>query len=204
MTERSSFDWDIRFRNDETPWERSGLHPAAETWIRTGVLAPGQSVIIPGCGRCPEVEAFARAGLTVTAGDLSETALAWQSSRLSSAGLSAQLISGDMLEGAGGLWLPDVPVDRVYEQTFLCAIPPRLRETYEAALCRWLKPGGQLLVLFMQKQERGGPPYGCPLDAMHALFPESRWEWPAEADFVPYPHPSLNGKPELGGILVRR
>ena len=79
-----------------------------------------------------------------------------------------------------------------------------MRETYEAALIRWLKPGGRLLALFMQKAERGGPPYGCSLEAMRALFPDTRWIWPADESFVPCPHPSLNGKPELAGILTRR
>ena len=204
MTERKALDWDNRFRNDETPWERSGLHPAAARWLEDGVLAPQARVIIPGCGRSPEVEALARAGLHVIAGDLSDTALAWQADRLTAAGLAVELVRGDMLEGENGAWMPDAPVDLVYEQTFLCAIPPRLRETYEAALIRWLKPGGRLLALFMQKAERGGPPYGCSLEAMRALFPDTRWIWPADESFVPCPHPSLNGKPELAGILTRR
>lgn len=95
-------------------------------------------------------------------------------------------------------------MDLVYEQTFLCAIPPRLREDYERTVHAWLKPGGRLLALFMQKDKRGGPPYGCALDAMHALFPPERWAWPADDDFTAWPHPSLNGKPELGGMLERR
>ena len=182
-SERTPFDWETRFRDDDTPWERRQLHPAAAHWLESSVLAPGLAVIVPGCGRAPEVVAFARAGLKVIAGDVSPTALAWQREQLDEAG---------------------APVDLVYEQTFLCAIPPRLREDYERALTGWLKPGGRLLALFMQKEERGGPPYGCALEAMHALFPAERWDWPADEDFTAWPHPSLNGKPELGGVLFRR
>ena len=202
--ERPPFEWEARFRDDDTPWERGDVHPAARMWLENGDLAKGMSVIIPGCGRCPEVTAFARAGLDVIAADLSETAIAWQQRQISDQKLSAVTIQGDILQPGHGAWHPDQPVDRVYEQTFLCAIPPRLREAYEASLIKWLKPGGKLLALFMQKQERGGPPYGCSLEAMHALFPEDRWIWPPDEHFVPVPHPSLNGKPELAGILTRR
>jgi SAM-dependent methyltransferase len=197
--DRTPFDWETRFRDDDTPWERRQLHPAAAHWLAEGVLAPGLGVIVPGCGRAPEVVAFARAGLHVTAGDVAPTALAWQRDRLDAAGLDAGLVEADLTQ-----WRPGEPADLVYEQTFLCAIPPRLRADYERAVHAWLKPGGRLLALFMQKAERGGPPYGCSLEAMHALFPAERWTWPADDAFTAWPHPSLNGKPELGGVLVRR
>lgn len=198
-SERTPFDWDTRFRDDDAPWERRQLHPAAAHWLESGVLAPGLTVIVPGCGRAPEVVTFARAGLDVIAGDVSPTALAWQREQLEAAGAEAELVEGDILA-----WRPGAPADLVYEQTFLCAIPPRLRMDYERAVHAWLKPGGRLLALFMQKQKRGGPPYGCALEAMHDLFPAERWDWPADDDFASWPHPSLNGKPELGGVLVRR
>jgi SAM-dependent methyltransferase len=198
-TERTGVDWETRFAAGDTPWERPGLHPAMRAWVEAGALPPGARVIIPGCGRSPELGFLAARGLDVTGADLSATALAFQRQKLDAAGHAANLLEGDVLAHR-----PDTPYDRVYEQTFLCAIPPRLRVAYEAALCDWLKPGGQLLALFMQKDEAGGPPYGCALPAMRALFPAQRWIWPADSDFVAWPHPSLNGKPELAGILVRR
>ncbi|WP_300542368.1 methyltransferase domain-containing protein [Maricaulis sp.] len=197
--ERTAFDWDTRFRDDDTPWERPDLHPAVADWTQAGELAAGCSVIIPGCGRAPELGHFARMGLAATGADISPTAIAWQRTQLAEAGATATLIEGDVLA-----WRPEAPADLVYEQTFLCAIPPRLREAYEHAVFDWLKPGGHLLALFMQKEEKGGPPYGCSLEAMRILFPAERWIWPDDNRFIPYPHPSLGGKPELGGILVRR
>lgn len=203
--DRSGIDWETRFLNDDTPWERPGLHPAAEAWLKTGVLAPGQSVVVPGCGRCPEVTAFARAGLTVTAADLSDTAIAWQEAALREAKLAGQCIAADILRPGDQLWRPEEPVDLVYDQTFLCAIHPRLRKDYAFALANlWLKPGGQFLALFMQKDERGGPPFGCPLEAMRELFSETAWIWPDPDEIQAWPHPSLNGKPELAAVLTLR
>lgn len=195
---RSSVDWEERFAAGTTPWERSGLHPAFVDWQVSGAFDGIGSVIVPGCGRAPEVAAFADAGIATIAADLSTTAINWQRKRLEECELTATLFEGDVLA-----WRPDAPVDAVYEQTFLCAIPPRLRGEYEQAVQAWLKPGGKLFTLFMQKDEMGGPPYGCGLDAMRDQFPSTRWDWPAEAP-VSYPHPSLSGKPELAVVLTRR
>lgn len=192
-------DWDARFQSGDTPWERSGLHAYARHCIDTGVLRPGQQVLIPGCGRSAEVAAFAAHGLSVTAADLSETAINWQRDRLDGNGSQADFVRGDVLA-----WRPETPFDAVYEQTFLCAISPRLRESYERAVFDWLRPGGLLIALFMQKKEHGGPPYGCALDAMRALFPAERWDWPEDQDFIPETHPHLNDKAELCGVLTRR
>ena len=192
-------DWEQKFKEDYAPWERGSLHPAVSDWGAQGVFKAGLQILVPGCGRSPEVAHFARLGLNVTALDLSATAIAWQREQLAKQGLSATLVEGDGLQ-----WQGSGSLDLFYEQTFLCAISPKLRQTYEKRAHDWLKPDGRLLALFMQKDELGGPPYGCSLDAMQSLFTADRWAWPGDENFTPYPHPSLNGKPELGGILVRR
>lgn len=194
-----SLDWERKFRDSDTPWERPGLHPAVDDWAPLLTASPGASLIIPGCGRAPELLHFARLGLDVTGADLSETAIRYQHDALAAASVSARLELGDVLA-----YRPADPVDFVYEQTFMCAIHPRLRESYEEALRAWLRPGGRLLALFMQKDDRGGPPYGCSLNAMRALFDPKHWDWPEYQEFRPHPHPSLNGKPELAGCIRRR
>lgn len=196
---RDQLDWDDRFRRNETPWERPGLHPALKGWIAAGEFKPGERGIIPGCGRAPELVHLGGLGLQMTGIDLSQTAIDWQIEQHDKSGLEANLLATDVLEHS-----PENTLDFVSEQTFLCAIPPDLRERYEAVAHNWLKPSGRFYALFMQKSERGGPPYACPLDAMHDLFPASRWIWPTDTDFAAHPHPSLNGKPELAGILVRK
>jgi SAM-dependent methyltransferase len=166
---RTAMDWEARFSADEAPWERPGLHPAFLDWRQQGVFKSGERVIVPGCGRSPELARYAKAGLDVVGADLSRSAIAFQRHALESASLDAELIEGDVLEQRF-----EARFDFVYEQTFLCAIPPRLRGEYEAATHDWLKPGGRLLALFMQKEERGGPPYDCSLEAMRELFPADR------------------------------
>ncbi|MGJ3231554.1 MAG: methyltransferase domain-containing protein [Oceanicaulis sp.] len=196
---RTPFDWEARFKASDAPWERAGLHPAVEHFRKAGVLTAGQSIYVPGCGRSPEPVAFARFGLRVTASDVAPTAVRRQKDQITAAGLNAAVVEADGLD-----WRPPVPFDLLWEQTFLCAIHPHDRGRYERMAFDVLKPGARLVALFMQKDAPGGPPYGCALDAMRNLFPEDRWTWPADAAFTPFPHPSLDGKPELGGVLVRR
>ncbi|MEQ8406287.1 MAG: methyltransferase domain-containing protein [Oceanicaulis sp.] len=196
---RTPFDWETRFKAGDAPWERDGLHPAVAHFRAAGVLTAGQSIYVPGCGRSPEPVAFARFGLRVTASDVAPSAVTRQKEQFTAAGLDGAVFEADGLD-----WRPPVPFDLLWEQTFLCAIHPHDRARYERMAYEVLKPGGRLIALFMQKEERGGPPYGCALEAMRTLFPEERWAWPADEDFTPFPHPSLNGKPERGGLLVRR
>ena len=195
---RTPFDWEQRFRAEDAPWERGGEHPALAHWLKTGALTPGERVYVPGCGRGLEPAALARAGMAVVASDIAPSAAAFQRRALAPHS-SAEIIQGDSLA-----WRPDTPFDALYEQTFLCAIHPRQREAYEAMAFDVLRPSGKLLALFMQKDERGGPPYGCSAPAMRKLFPSTRWIWPEPEAFTPFPHPNLGGKAELGGVLVRR
>ena len=196
--DRVPFDWETRFANDDTPWERGAVHPAFEYWRGQGHFEAGLRVFVPGCGRSAEPEAFARLGLHVTGMDVAQSAIAWQEKRFAEAGLS-----GTFLEENALTWHPETPFDLFYEQTFLCAIHPHQREAYERAAYDQIRPGGKLLALFMQKEERGGPPYGCDLAAMHELFAPQRWDWP-DGELPAFPHPRLGDKAERGAVLVRK
>ncbi|MCC5995108.1 MAG: methyltransferase domain-containing protein [Oceanicaulis sp.] len=196
--ERTGMDWEARFRAGDAPWERAGVHPALPDWAQAGAFTAGGSMLVPGCGRGAEPEAFARLGLALTGIDLAPSAITWQRARFAEAGLNGTFLAADALA-----WRPDTPFDALWEQTFLCAIHPRLRTDWEAMAHASLRPGGSLFALFMQKDEPGGPPYGCSLEAMRDLLPESRWIWP-DTPLMAYPHPGLSGKAELAAHLIRR
>ncbi|MBI1263928.1 MAG: methyltransferase domain-containing protein [Alphaproteobacteria bacterium] len=195
---RTGMDWEARFRADDAPWERVGVHPALPHWADAGAFKPGSRILVPGCGRSAEPGAFARLGLAVTGVDLAPSAIDWQLARFASENLTGRFVITDALA-----FRPDLPFDAVWEQTFLCAIHPRLRPDWEAMAHASLKPGGSLFALFMQKDEPSGPPYGCAMDAMRALLPDTRWIWP-ETPLTAYPHPHLNDKAELAARLIRR
>ncbi|PJA33792.1 MAG: thiopurine S-methyltransferase, partial [Zetaproteobacteria bacterium CG_4_9_14_3_um_filter_53_7] len=91
------------------------------------------------------------------------------------------------------------PFDAIYEQTCLCALQPTQWSDYEQWLYNHLKPGGQLLALFMQTNAEGGPPFHCDVTEMKPLFAASRWLWPDNGDTVPHP----SGRHELAHLLIR-
>jgi cyclopropane fatty-acyl-phospholipid synthase-like methyltransferase len=137
-----------------------------------------------------------RQGFSVTAVDISPSALKALNRALSEAGLSAEVVQADLLQ-----WTPAEPFDAVYEQTALCALVPDTWAGYAGRLRAWLKPGGRLYALFMQTGRPGGPPFHCDLDEMRRLFPDADWIWPNTAS-LEVPHPT--GLHELGFILTAR
>lgn len=151
-----------------------------QAWIEQGVLQAGQRILVPGCGRGWEVVSLAALGADVTAVDVAPAALQSCDKQLKGAGLRATLIEADLLQ-----WQPAQPFDRIYEQTCLCAIHPDLWVRYTERLHDWLQPDGQLALLAVQALRPGaqeglveGPPYHLDINAVRALFPANRWQWP--------------------------
>ena len=167
-----AIDWEGRYRDGATGWERAGLNPSFTTWRKSGALVPCR-ILVPAAGRSPEPVALAEAGYDLTLVDASPTAVATQRARLERLHVKAQTIQADLL-----LWDPASPFDAIYDQTCLCALPPSIWEDYTARLHRWLRPGGALFILFMQSTRVGGPPFHCDLGHMRELFPAANWLWP--------------------------
>jgi len=188
-------EWEARYRQGETGWDRGAASPALAHWLANG-LSPCR-ILIPGCGRGHEVVALAKRGFEVTAIDIAPSAVDELRARLAREQLPASVILGDLFE-----YQPDKPFDAIYEQTCLCAIEPAQRIAYEKKLFDWLGSGGRLYALFMQTCAEGGPPFHCDLLKMRTLFRESRWRWPEGEQPLFTPH--RNGRFELGFCLVRQ
>lgn len=188
-------DWEARWQEGRTGWDRGGVSPALEHWLEAGAV-PGERVLVPGAGSGYEVVALARAGLRVTAVDIAAAACERLRGLLAASGVEAEVVRADLLH-----WEPAEAFDAVYEQTCLCALDPADWPAYECRLHGWLRPGGALLAQFLQTGQAGGPPYHCPLPAMEALFSPERWQWPPEP---PKPWPQQDGRWEEAVRLVRR
>ena len=199
MTEQilpgQAIDWESRYRDGATGWERAGLNPSFVSWRETGAMAPCR-VLVPGAGRSPEPLALAEAGFDVTLVDLSATAVATQRARLERLHVKAHVTQGDLLQ-----WDPPALFDAIYDQACLCALPPAIWPDYAARLRQWLRPDGTLFVLFMQSTRAGGPPFHCGLEAMRQLFPAPAWQWP---DTLPPPVDHSPGLAEQPAVLRAR
>jgi len=189
--------WENRYQDKLTGWERGEVNQALLNWLDQGHLQPG-TILIPGCGRSPEPGFLAELGFDVTGLDFAPSAIEHQRAEIkkSPKNLKLRFEQVDVLT-----WLPEQPVDAVYEQTCLCALQPKHRTAYERQLQRWLRPGGKLFALFMQTPEDDGPPFHCDLEDMKTLFDDSRWYW-QDVGHITSEH--SDQKQELGRILIRR
>ena len=193
--------WQQRFAEGNTPWDRGAANPQLDAWLAAGALKPCR-ILVPGCGSGYEVATLAKAGFDVTGLDYAPVAIARTRNLLATANLNAELIEADVLA-----WQPPRQYDAIYEQTCLCALYPDQWRDYADQLHRWLVAGGRLFALFVQFPRPGaadgeiqGPPYHCDINAMRALFPAPRWNWPKP----PYPRTSHpRGLAELGTVLSR-
>ena len=191
---RHSHEWESRYREGRTGWDRGSANPALLQWLDTGELNPCR-ILIPGCGRGHEIIELARRGFDVTGVDFAPSAIGHLNQALATEGLSASICRANVLD-----YTPDKPFDAIYEQTCMCALPPEVWPDYARRLHGWLKPNGSLFALFMQTVEEGGPPYHCGLLDMRHLLSDDRWQWPqTEPLFIPH-HEGLF---ELGYILKR-
>ncbi len=184
-------DWEERYRSGRTGWQREAVNPQCLAWIADGTLPKGR-VLVPGAGRSAEPLALAQAGYAVTVVDVAESAVDFQTALLAPFGGVA--VQADLFA-----WGPDAPLDAVYEQTCLCALPPELWERYAARLAGWVRPGGVLGALFLQTGREGGPPFHCALSRMRELFPAALWAWPADPQAVP----QFGGLSEIPAALRR-
>lgn len=194
--------WQDHFDKGHTPWDRNGASPQLQQWLTTGALAPCR-IAVPGCGKGWEVAELAARGFDTIGIDYTPGAIQETQAILSKHALSAELIQADVLT-----YNPDLLFDAVYEQTCLCALDPDHWMAYAEQLARWIRPGGDLYILFMQVERPGareglkqGPPFHCDINAMHALFNTRHWQWPEALPSI-VPHPS--GWHELANRLRRK
>ncbi|MFQ5347786.1 MAG: methyltransferase domain-containing protein [Rhodothalassiaceae bacterium] len=191
-------DWEERYRTGEAPWERGTLHPAFRHWREQGAFDGLGRVLVPGAGRAPEPLAFARLGVSPTVVDLAPSAIGHQERAFAGAGLAGDFILSDLLA-----YVPAEPFDAVYDQTAMCALEPALWPEYARQLARWVRPGGRLFALLLQRPEVDGkgPPYHQDVAAMRGLLGAPDWTWESAAPVIRVPHPA--GFVELGFVLRR-
>jgi 2-polyprenyl-3-methyl-5-hydroxy-6-metoxy-1,4-benzoquinol methylase len=166
--------WESRYQAGTTGWDRGASSKNLNYWLNNKLLEPCR-VLIPGCGNGYEVLTLVKQGFDVVAIDIAPSAIENLQAMLDKENLNAELVLGNFFE-----WNPKDKFDVIFEQTSLCALPPKLWQQYENQLHKWLKPQGKLLAAFMQTGREGGPPFHCELKDMDALFSSDKWTWSEE------------------------
>ena len=95
MSESQVIDWESRYRDGATGWERHSLNPAFLAWRDAGLLAPCR-ILIPGGGRSLEPLALAEAGFDVTVVDAAPSAIAAQRAHFERLKLPARAEKADL------------------------------------------------------------------------------------------------------------
>jgi SAM-dependent methyltransferase len=191
---KETIDWEGFYQAGTIGWDRGISSANLDYWLDNGLLKPCR-ILIPGCGNGYEAIKLAKLGFEVVAIDIAPSPLNNLKIALDKNKLTAELVLEDFFK-----WNPAERFDAIFEQTSLCALPPKLWKQYESQLYQWLKPQGKLYAQFMQTGKDSGPPYHCELNDMTELFPKNRWEW-SEKHSLQEKEP---GKVELLYLLDRK
>ena len=155
--------WQQRYETGQTGWDLG--HVSAPLRRIIDALPDKQlRILVPGAGNGYEVRYLQACGFeAVTVVDLAAAPLAQLAASLPDLS-GIRLIQADYFDHTG-------QYDLQLEQTFFCALKPRLRPAYVQQAHRLLAPGGHLRgVLFNRTFDRPGPPFGGSADEYRRLF----------------------------------
>jgi methyl halide transferase len=155
--------WNNRYTTADTGWDMRQVSPPLQAYIDQ-LANKALRILIPGCGNSYEAMYLLQQGFTnITVMDIAiEPVKLLQEKCNGMAGI--KIIHGDFFEHTGAY-------DLILEQTFFCAIDPKLRSIYVQQMHALLAPGGKLVgVLFNTMFEKAGPPFGGSITEYKQLF----------------------------------
>lgn len=136
-------------------------------------LLPEGRALVPGFGRGYDLTTLASATRQVLGIEIAPTAIDAAQTRLNSLPyyphkqqITFKCCSFFHLDEASDKF------DLVYDQTFLCALPPQMRDMWADKMAEIIKPGGMLLTLIFPigNTKKTGPPYPQSLSEMEELI----------------------------------
>lgn len=157
--------WDNRYINNDTGWDMKQVSPPLKSIIDS-LNDTHLKILIPGCGNAYEAAYLALQGFTnVTLIDIAPTLINRLKKQFSDSNI--QIVLGDFFDHQGGY-------DLILEQTFFCALNPKLRPDYVHKCFELLNQSGSLRgVLFNINFENDGPPFGGTQSEYESLFSPS-------------------------------
>ncbi len=160
--------WQARYATPgRADWDAGGPTPPLRAYLDQLPVARQPRILIPGAGRAYEAEYLHRRGFRhVVVADLAPEPLAALAGRVPDFPV-AHLWQADFFALP-----PTEPFDLLLEQTFFCALDPRLRPTYARQCAALLRPGGKLVGLLFDTifPKATEPPFGGSRAEYHAYF----------------------------------
>lgn len=155
--------WNTRYATGQTGWDLGGASPSLKAYIdqTRDVHMP---VLIPGSGNSYEADYLLEKGFTnITLLDIAKIPVQKLQDRYKD-NPHIRVLQQDFFEHTGCYGL-------ILEQTFFCALPPSLRETYAGKMHSLLAMDGKLAgLLFDRTFEHDGPPFGGSKNEYYDLF----------------------------------
>lgn len=153
--------WDQRYVNGNTGWDLGHASTPLVEYV-SQIENKNLSILIPGCGNAYEVQSLYSQGFRdITLIDISPTLCGALKKEL---GDKAKIICDNFFNLKGSF-------DLVLEQTFFCALDPKLRKNYVHKMHELLNNNGKLAgVLFNTTFDREGPPFGGEMKEYEKLF----------------------------------
>jgi len=160
--------WEEIYRNKNARWNMKSPTPAFVDLLNEKKFKTNSKIIILGSGYGYDALAAAKAGLFVTAIDISKTAVDYAKKMAAEEQLKINFLIDDFFN------LPENHTgyfDLVYDYVTLCAINPVRRDEYAKMITSILKCGGRLIALLFPVEDRpGGPPFGLNVNEITEVF----------------------------------
>ena len=145
--------WDLRYQNNEIGWDIGYISTPLKKYIDQ-LTDKNIKILIPGGGNSYEAEYLHNLGFkNVFVVDISTTALTNLKNRVPDFPKN-HLINIDFFKLNNSF-------DLILEQTFFCALTPKLRDNYVLKMNQLLRPNGKLVgLLFNIPLNKDRPPFG--------------------------------------------
>ncbi|MEM1007385.1 MAG: methyltransferase, partial [Myxococcota bacterium] len=137
--------WEQAWQEQNTPWDTGVPAPALLQLLNTATDLPTGRALVPGCGSGYDAFALADAGYQVQAVDISQTAVEHFLNLRDQKAYTPQQVDAHCTDFFS--FTPPQPYELIWDYTFLCAIPPSMRDEWAQQMKQLLAPQGELITL---------------------------------------------------------
>ncbi len=144
--------------------------PVFENLIDSGEFMKPGKILIAGCGKGYDAVLAAKKGYEVYAVDFSIEAIKLARALAAEENVRLNLVHEDIFKLDS---IYSEHFDYVYDYVTYCSIIPERRKEYAGIIGKFLKLGGNFIVILFPVEERkGGPPFAVDVKEFYELFSE--------------------------------
>ena len=176
--------WHRVWSNNELGFHEAEGNPMLRRWLPSVGLSAGARVLVPLCGKTPDLAWLASNGFEVVGVELSDVAakdffaersvvptVSASQGLTTYTGDGVDIVVGDLFDVGADLV---GRIDAVYDRAALVALPRDMRTAYAAHLIAMTGAAPHFLVTFEYEQEQlAGPPFSIDADEVARLYADT-------------------------------